>query len=39
MYIANEHLQLLSPIKSTGKNPINIIFNYFHYYGFLILKF
>ncbi len=32
-------IQLLSPIKITGKKPINIILTFFHYYGSLILKF
>ncbi len=32
-------LQRYTPIKITGKNPINIILTFFHYYGCLILKF
>ncbi len=32
-------LQRYTPIKITGKKPINIILICFHYYGCLILKF
>ncbi len=32
-------VQLLLPIKITGKKPINIILTFFHYYGSLILGF
>ncbi len=32
-------VQLLSPIKITGKKPINIILNVYYYYGSLISKF
>ena len=37
--LLQDALQRYTPIKITGKKPINIILTFFHYYGCLILKF
>jgi len=39
VYLHQNVIQRYTPIKITGKKPINIILTFFHYYGCLILKF